>query len=51
MVCMLQAALAARHLTHVATRYVNALRNGTSSPTAVELRHKATADMRLLLAN
>ena len=51
MVRMLQAALAARHLTHVATRYVKALRNGTSCPTTVELRRKAAADMRLPAAN
>ena len=51
MVRMLQAALAARCLTHVATRYVNALRNGTSCPTAIELRHKATAETCLPAAN
>ena len=51
MVRMLQAALAARHLTHVATRHVKALRNGTSCPTTVELRRKAAADMRLPAAN
>ena len=51
MVRMLQAALAAQHLTHVATRYVKALRNGTSCPTTVELRRKATAETCLPAAN